>query len=89
MIHAINKNGTESYFSERVWNLMPKHKNGWVEFSDNMNILVPDKIIEFQQKKREAVVAEKEIVPEPIIKQVEVKAAPKTRKPRKVSPKKK
>jgi hypothetical protein len=50
MIHAINKDGREAYFTERVWNIMPKHKNGWIPFEDNKDgIVIPDEIIEFQK----------------------------------------
>lgn len=56
MIHAINKTGREAYFSERVWELMPKDKNGWVKFSEQGEVLVPPQIVEFQQKKKQDVV---------------------------------
>lgn len=61
MVHAINQHGMETYFSDRVWNLMPKHKNGWVEFSDKLGeSVIPQQIIEFQAKlKKDAVVEEK------------------------------
>ena len=58
MVRAINKHGREAYFSERVWGMMPKDKNGWVEFSQQGEVLVPQQIIEFQQKKKEAVVVD-------------------------------
>jgi hypothetical protein len=58
MVRAINKHGREQYFTERVWNLMPKHKNGWVEFDQQGELLVPQQIIEFQQMKKEAVVVD-------------------------------
>lgn len=64
MVHAINKQGREAYFTERVWELMPKHKNGWVEFSSQGEVLIPQQIVEFQQKKKlDAVVGETETEP--------------------------
>lgn len=60
MIHAINKHGQERYFRERVWNLMPKSKNGWREFDATGEIIVPQQIVEFQQSRKEAVVVEEE-----------------------------
>jgi len=53
MIRAINKNGRETFFSERIWGMLPKDKNGWVEFNGEKELLIPDKIIEFQQKKKD------------------------------------
>lgn len=59
MVHAINQHGRETYFSDRVWALMPKHKNGWIEFSEQGEVVVPQQIIEFQQSlKKEGVVVE-------------------------------
>ena len=58
MVHAINKEGREMYFTDRVWELMPKHKNGWIEFSSKGEVIVPQQILEFQQKKKEAVAVE-------------------------------
>jgi hypothetical protein len=54
MIRAINKDGRQRDFTERVWSMMPKHKNGWVEYEAQGEVLVPQQIIEFQQKKKEA-----------------------------------
>lgn len=52
MVHAINQQGREAYFSDKVWALLPKHKNGWVEFADIKagDIPIPHQIIEFQAK---------------------------------------
>lgn len=52
MIRAINKDGRQRDFTERVWSMMPKHKNGWVEYEAQGEVLVPQQIIEFQQKKK-------------------------------------
>lgn len=62
-VHAINKQGREAIFTRRVWDLLGKNKNGWIEYESRGEVLIPDKIIEFQQKRKEA-----EIVPEsPVI----------------------
>lgn len=51
MIKAINQHGQEAEFSERVWEMMPKHKNGWVEIGEKVgNVKIPDKIVEYQAK---------------------------------------
>lgn len=64
MIHAINKHGRESWFSDKVWEKMPKHKNGWIEFGTTMGeVLIPQQIIEFQQSKKEAVTVEEKSEP--------------------------
>jgi len=76
MVRAINKYGREAYFSERVWALMPKEKNGWIEFSEQGEVLIPQQIIEFQQKKKEAVVVEEVKTEQP---KMDIK--PKPRKP--------
>ena len=61
MIHAINQHGREAYFTDRVWDLMPKDKNGWIKFSEQGEVVIPQQIVEFQQnlKKEVAVVEEK------------------------------
>lgn len=52
MIKAINKQGTVSQFTEKVWNMMGKNKNGFLEITDeHLPVHIPDKIIEFQAKK--------------------------------------
>ena len=62
MVRAINKHGEERYFTERVWEMLPKHKNGWVEWTESGELIVPLQIVEFQQKlkseKEDATVAE-------------------------------
>ena len=74
MIHAINKSGREAYFTERVWDMLPKNKNGWVEFSAQGEVLVPQQVIEFQQKKKAVAVVdentETQIEPEVVVKKV-------------------
>lgn len=60
MITAINKDGRMGTFSDRVWALMPKHKNGWMLFNgDSKEPVIPEEIIEFQAKKKEVAVAPK------------------------------
>jgi len=57
MIRAINKQGTVSEFTERVWGLMSKNHNGYIELNENEQpVNIPDKIIEFQVKKKQEVV---------------------------------
>ena len=52
MIKAINKQGTVSMFTEKVWNMMGKNKNGFVEITDERTpVHIPDKIMEFQARK--------------------------------------
>lgn len=77
MIHAINQHGRESWFTERVWNKLPKHKNGWIEFDSKEmgEVLIPQQIIEFQAQKKDLVAVE-EKEPEKVVK-------PRGRKPKK------
>jgi len=77
MVRAINKHGIEASFSERVWAMMPKHKNGWVEFSEQGEVLVPQQVMEFQLKKKEAVAVE-DVNIEPEIKAEPMPEEPKT-----------
>ena len=51
MIKAINKDGIISVFSDTVWNLMSTNKNGYREITDTLDVVVPDKIIEFKAKR--------------------------------------
>jgi hypothetical protein len=51
MIKAINKAGMISTFSDKVWALLPSHKNGFRELSDAPETIVPSEIIEFKAKK--------------------------------------
>ncbi len=63
MVRAINKNGEIRDFTDRIWGIMPKHKNGWVEFEEPGELIVPLQIVEFQQKlkdKKEVVDAVKD-----------------------------
>ena len=74
-VKAINKYGRILYFKESIWEAMPKHRNGWVEYTlkDSADIPIPDKVIEFQEeKKRKDAVAES--IKEPEI--IEVAAIP-------------
>lgn len=58
-IRAINKAAMVSEFTKTVWDLMPAHKNGFVPFTGQVEqVVVPDKIIEFQAKKKEDVAAQ-------------------------------
>lgn len=87
MIHAINKHGREAYFTERVWDMMPKDKNGWVEFSAQGEVLVPQQVVEFQQLKKKAVAVvdentETQIAPEPIKVEKQPEPKPKITKAR-------
>lgn len=50
MVRAINKHGEERYFTERVWEMLPKHKNGWMEWTESGELIVPLQIQEFQAK---------------------------------------
>ena len=53
-IRAINKAGIVSEFTKTVWDLMPAHKNGFVPFTGQVEqVVVPEKIIEFQARKKE------------------------------------
>ena len=60
MIKAINSIGTISEFREKVWELMPKHKNGWREIKEGAKepVNIPIEIKEFQAKKNIADIAE-------------------------------
>jgi deoxyribodipyrimidine photolyase len=62
MIKAINAIGTVSEFRERVWELMPPHKNGWREIKEGSKepINVPTEITEFQAKKKDVDTAEED-----------------------------
>jgi len=58
MILAINKHGTVGEFSETAWRLLGKNKGGWTEYDGvNKVVNVPQQIIEFQAKKKEAAIA--------------------------------
>lgn len=51
---AINEHGIEAEFSDRVWAMMPKHKNGWIEIGEALNgVKIPEKIVEYQSKLKE------------------------------------
>lgn len=64
MVHAINQHGMTRYFADRVWDLMPKDKNGWVRFEEQGEVAIPQQIVEFQANltKKEAVVVEEKTV---------------------------
>jgi hypothetical protein len=54
MVRAINQKGMVSEFSDRVWAMLPKHKNGFIELSEMQTpVHIPEKIIEFQAKVKE------------------------------------
>lgn len=89
-IHAINKDGREAKFSQRVWDMMPKHKNGWVEYNGQLGELpIPHQIVEFQQSlRKEDAVVEESVVEPTVVEQPKpiVKETPKpkrTAKPKK------
>lgn len=53
MIYAINRHGTEGAFTEKVWSLLKKDKNGWKQISEmGVTIDVPQIIKEFQASKK-------------------------------------
>ncbi len=76
MVHAINKQGREAFFTERVWDLLPKGKNGWVEFSAQGEVLIPSQIVEFQKKKADADVVKSIEIEAPAIEQPEAVIEP-------------
>lgn len=61
MVKAINKAGMVSEFTDKVWELMSKNKNGFVELSDTPNVPhIPKEIIEFKAKKIELIKQEED-----------------------------
>lgn len=61
MITAINKKGMVSKFSDKVWNMMPKHKNGWEEIGAAKGLSVPPEVTEFMAKKKDVAAEEKKV----------------------------
>lgn len=59
MIKAVNRHGATATFSEKVWNLLPPHKNGWMIADGSplipKNIVIPKDLIEYTKKKEESV----------------------------------
>lgn len=54
MIKAINKAGMITEFSQKIWDMLPHNKNGFVELSETQNTPnIPKEIIEFKIKKQE------------------------------------
>jgi glycerol kinase len=71
MVHAINQHGIERTFSDRVWALMPKGKNGWVEYDAQAlgGALIPQQVVEFQQSLKKDAVVEESIEPMQVAKE--------------------
>ncbi len=63
MVHAINQHGIEREFSDRVWALMPKNHNGWIEYDAQKlgGALIPQQVVEFQQSLKKDVVVEESV----------------------------
>ena len=75
MVHAINKDGIEREFQDRVWALMPKGKNGWMEYNALKlgEVLIPQQVVEFQQSlKKDAVVEENVETPKVVERTIEI-----------------
>lgn len=69
MIQAINKHGIVARFSDTVWKLLGKEKNGWQLYDESTKTInVPKQIIEFQAKKKESAIAVNNAIVEETIK---------------------
>jgi len=67
MIKAINKAGMVTEFSDKIWNMLPPNKNGFIELSEVQNTPnIPKEIIEFKIKKQQEATEEKPVVADTI-----------------------
>ena len=78
MVHAINQHGIEREFSDRVWALMPKGKNGWIEYDAQRlgEALIPQQVVEFQQSLKKDAVVEESVETKKLVVEFEVPIEP-------------